>query len=1109
MSGTLRINSERYWDHRFTEDWEARQGPSQSRFFAQLAIEHMPSWLLDQIRCQSLTVVDWGCAQGDGTDVWAAYLDIRQLIGVDFSSVAVEQASRRYPGIRFMNEDWLNNQVNNHLSFDVVFSSNTLEHFQTPYDVLDVISKRAKKALILALPYREYDRIDEHFFSFLPENIPISLNNGFRLMWSKVVDCKYLEGGFWGGDQIILVYADPVWIDSFKLTLINCKVHHVDRSSDMTRLSKSVSERESQICSLKQAVEHLNGENLDFVKRLADRVGLIDALNAMLADRNGQIDTLNAMLSDRNGQIDTLNAMLSDRNGQVDTLNLMLSDRNGQVDTLNAILAERDEQIECINKMVVDRNSAIDDLKKTIAGLEGQINHFSQITLEQDNSKRQINDYVKMLDIIRNSLSWRITKPLRLVARIARHGLIDSDKQKGLQFLRSFYHRLPLASTTRHRISQVFKRRLRRPWVSLSSIGSETANVFSYNVHIAPYRSGCQDYIVWGVIDWHFRHQRPQQLAKAISDSGRRVFYISESMVDSDKAGFEIEALDNSGRLFNVKLLVKGAPVIYHTAPTDGHVKHLLKSIGKLILWAGSNEIISLVQHPFWMNAALSIPNSRTIYDCMDHHEGFGSVSSKMIEMEQALFSAADLTITTSAWLDEIVSDKSKNRIIIRNACEFEHFAHAPENIFRDAYGRKMIGYYGAIAEWFDIDLVGKIADRFPDCCIFLIGADTVGTKKRLSKYPNVVLTGEIHYNELPQYLHAFDVCILPFLVIPLTLATNPVKVYEYLSAGKPVVTVDLPEMTQFGSLVDIAQNHEQFLSAIEYRLLNKEDKNSAADRQAFARSQTWVHRAEMVIQHSEDTGRDPHVSVIILTYNNINLTKACLASIEAYSQYENIEIILVDNASSDDTPNYLADWVKKGRNRKLVQNKVNRGFAGGNNDGLAVATGEYLVLLNNDTYVTPGWIRTMVNHMRRNPDFGVLGPVTNNIGNEARIEITYGNMEDMLLESSKYTYLHMGKTFPLRTAAFFCVMMPRKVFESVGPLDEAFGRGFFEDDDYCRRVEQQGFKIVCTEDVFIHHHLSASFNKLTQKERNQIFEENKRIYEAKWGAWIPHDYRQ
>ena len=79
------INSDTYWNTRFTEDWEAYEGPEQSRFFARIAIEHLPRWLIEQLKWQPLTLADWGCAQGDGTDVWASHIGGHQVVGVDMA----------------------------------------------------------------------------------------------------------------------------------------------------------------------------------------------------------------------------------------------------------------------------------------------------------------------------------------------------------------------------------------------------------------------------------------------------------------------------------------------------------------------------------------------------------------------------------------------------------------------------------------------------------------------------------------------------------------------------------------------------------------------------------------------------------------------------------------------------------------------------------------------------------------------------------------------------------------------------------------------------------------------------------------------------------------
>jgi GT2 family glycosyltransferase/2-polyprenyl-3-methyl-5-hydroxy-6-metoxy-1,4-benzoquinol methylase len=742
----------------------------------------------------------------------------------------------------------------------------------------------------------------------------------------------------------------------------------------------------------------------------------------------------------------------------------------------------------------------IGEQKSSAAELE----HFKALA-ERDAKLDEAN---KLILQMRSSSSWRLTMPLRFAVRLLRHGLANEDRQRIAQVLRKQYHQLPLPLAVKKLVGFVYHRvfwrgigLIRRLIISKGRFTSPS---------IAPVLQGYNspDYLVWGVVDWHFRHQRPQQLALAVAKKGRRVFYISPALVDEERAGFDVEALDASGQLFQVKLFAKGAPSIYADAPSQHTVAQLRRSIGEVLAWAGCKQIVSLVDHPFWYNTAAVLPNCRMVYDCMDYHEGFGNNAESLMRLEKRLLSEAELTIATSAWLNDAIAPLAKHRALIRNAGEYEHFAKVPESIYIDPQGRRVIGYYGAIAEWFDIDLVEAVALQNPDCSVLLIGADTVNSKSKLAKLHNVTFTGEVPYSELPYYLHGFDVCLLPFKVIPLTLATNPVKAYEYLGAGKPIVTVALPEMVQFDGLVYVADSKETFLKAICKVLSQPEPAYLIQQRKAFAAEQTWQHRAEALIQQVESATRDVKVSVIVVTYNNLELTRACLESLDEYSQYEPIEIIVVDNASSDGSPTFLSEWGANGPNRRLILNEDNKGFAAANNQGLANASGEYLVLLNNDTYVTPGWIRTLVRHLQRDNSIGLIGPVTNNIGNEAKIDIAYGSMEEMLQKSSAYTRRHIGQTYPLKTAAFFCVMLTRSTYERVGALDEAFGRGFFEDDDYCRRVEKVGLRVVCAEDVFIHHHLSASFNKLKQHDRQKLFEDNKKIYEAKWGAWVPHAYR-
>lgn len=732
---------------------------------------------------------------------------------------------------------------------------------------------------------------------------------------------------------------------------------------------------------------------------------------------------------------------------------------------------------------------------------------------ERDALATECDSYRTQLLRIQRSTSWRMTAPLRFVMRTARYGPQPADKEKLFSFARTAYRSLPLPRRVKAWLRAAFLRMFPSPLAPVNGIkvlrkpGDFDTDPEYVNVLLAARESGLPDYLVFGVIDWHFRTQRPQHLARELAQTGRRVFYVSNLFEHGQEPGFSVEPLDQDGRLFQIRLYMGSESSIYAGAPGIQEIAQLRTSMGEVLLWTKSDNLVALVQHPYWFDLASVLPNAKLVYDCMDHHEGFDNTGAELLDLERTLATQSDLLIVTSSLLDESWADLNGNRAVIRNAGDYEHFSTTPERCYRDEQGRQVIGYYGAIAEWFDLDLVEAVATKFMDCQVLLIGADTTHAERRLSRLQNVTFTGEVPYQQLPYYLHGFDACILPFKVVPLTLATNPVKVYEYLSAGKPVVSVDLPELAQFEGLVRVANSREDFLEQI--RLALDEGKNSPQqlERMQFASGQTWAHRVSDLVAHSEAPAKEPTISVVVVTYNNLELNKACLESLAVNSSYENLEVIVVDNASIDGTPEMLREWAD-GERRRIILNDENKGFAAANNQGLEASGGDYLVMLNNDTYVTPGWVRTLMNHLRRDSTIGLLGPVTNNIGNEARIDIKYDSMSEMVSMASRYTRRNLGKLFGLRTAAFFCVMMPRSVYEKVGPLDEAFGIGWFEDDDYCRRAEQLGWRIVCAEDVFVHHHHSATFDKLKQKERQALFEKNKEIYEEKWGAWIPHTYR-
>jgi len=260
----------------------------------------------------------------------------------------------------------------------------------------------------------------------------------------------------------------------------------------------------------------------------------------------------------------------------------------------------------------------------------------------------------------------------------------------------------------------------------------------------------------------------------------------------------------------------------------------------------------------------------------------------------------------------------------------------------------------------------------------------------------------------------------------------------------------------------------------------------------------------------SKDITSWPKISILILTYNNLLINQLCLRSIYCNTAYPNFEVIVVDNASVDKTPDWLVSFAKTHPNLKLILNKNNRGFAGGNNQAAQGATGEYLVFLNNDTVVTPGWLERFLAHMQSDSKIGLVGPVTNSTGNEARILVNYDTAAQMESFAAQRARSMAGQSFDIRMLAFYCVIARKNQYETIGGLDERFLVGMFEDDDLAVRYHQAGYRVICAEDIFIHHFQGASFGKLENTQYTHLFEENKQKYEEKWGRkWEPYQFRK
>lgn len=261
----------------------------------------------------------------------------------------------------------------------------------------------------------------------------------------------------------------------------------------------------------------------------------------------------------------------------------------------------------------------------------------------------------------------------------------------------------------------------------------------------------------------------------------------------------------------------------------------------------------------------------------------------------------------------------------------------------------------------------------------------------------------------------------------------------------------------------------------------------------------------EQVLALSPVDGSVP-ASVVVVAFGDLPLTKLCLESVLANTDAPDYEVVVVDNGSSETSQAYLDEVERRFVNVRIVRNRRNEGFASATNIGLAAAKGEALVLLNNDTIVSPGWLGRLLGHLE-DPAVGLVGPATNRSGTEAEVPTWYETYGELLSFAAERAGACAGRTRELPTPTMFCLAMRRDTFERIGPLDERFEVGMLEDDDYAMRVRQAGLASVCAEDVFVHHFGEGSFGDLVPTgEHARLLEANKRRFEDKWGSpWRPY----
>jgi GT2 family glycosyltransferase/tetratricopeptide (TPR) repeat protein/2-polyprenyl-3-methyl-5-hydroxy-6-metoxy-1,4-benzoquinol methylase len=233
--------------------------------------------------------------------------------------------------------------------------------------------------------------------------------------------------------------------------------------------------------------------------------------------------------------------------------------------------------------------------------------------------------------------------------------------------------------------------------------------------------------------------------------------------------------------------------------------------------------------------------------------------------------------------------------------------------------------------------------------------------------------------------------------------------------------------------------------------------------------------------------------SIVIVTHNELAYTRQCVASIRQYTD-EPYELICVDNASTDGTVEYLRSLP----GAKIITNAANRGFPAAANQGIQATASQQIALLNNDTIMTTGWLGRLLRALHSDARIGLVGPCSNCVSGGQEVPVRYEDTDGVDGFAWDWGKAHDQALVDTDRLVGFCLLIRRAVIDQVGLLDERFGVGCFEDDDYCVRAVQAGFRAVIARDAFVHHFGGRTFVG-SGVDFGRLMEQNRRLFQEKW----------
>ena len=541
-----------------------------------------------------------------------------------------------------------------------------------------------------------------------------------------------------------------------------------------------------------------------------------------------------------------------------------------------------------------------------------------------------------------------------------------------------------------------------------------------------------------------------------------------------------------------------------------------------------------------WMNPyyAAHLPGHLgerlSVYDVGDDwtafKQGTPAELGRVVADDLALTRTADATVVVSASLRDLKQNVARRLFLVPNGVHLDRYAPvargevAADPIARD-WPRPVLGYTGSLhGDRFDVDLLRRLATALPQATVALVGPNMLGDedKATLAALPNVRTPGPVPFARMPAVLAGFDVCIVPHVVSPFTNSLSPLKLYEYLAAGRPIVSVPVSGFADHPQVVRLGTG-DAFVEAVKDALREPADPNRAAAATKLSLENAWDSRLDDLDEIVRDVLREtslespapkldcgrPAVSVAIVSYNTRDLTLRCLRGLYAEIKRfgEPCEVLLFDNASADASAAAVREAFPQ---VQVIQSDENAGFGRANNAMIARASGEFVLLLNTDAFLHEGALVELAAALRDGPQLGAAGPrLLNEDGSlqqscfrfpgpgEAWRENLWVNAvlkNHPRLGDLRYWPHDAPRDVDFVTGA--CVLVRRRALEQAGGFDENFFM-YSEETDLEKRIRRAGWGVRFVPSAVVTH-LGGGSGKLEKARVNRSFFDSLDYFTAK-----------